>query len=157
MKLEDLNQRERELYECRCPPDNPCRQEDCAAFKAYYDALFAGKPVEEAVAVASATVPPPPAKGSGGNGKPARKPTDCVYFGEWTGKLCDQAVRDWQLRYLPLIPDGGESGGIQPGHFTPGVHGPAVEALQVNDMVTGQQTAGFEHFDVQHGILQGCG
>lgn len=86
MKLEDLTIREQELYRCECPPERPCRNEDCAQFKAYYDALFAGQSKEEAEAAAVAALP------ATVNGKtvPARKWDGCKHMGAWTGRYCDE-------------------------------------------------------------------
>ena len=91
MNIEDLNIRQRELYDCQCPEDRPCSPEMCAPYRAYYDALFAGKSEEESQAAAAAvTVPIPPS--INGHAMPAkpRKPDGCRSLGQWQGKTCDE-------------------------------------------------------------------
>lgn len=43
MKYEDLDIRQKELYDCKCPPERPCTQKDCDDYKQYFDEIFTGK------------------------------------------------------------------------------------------------------------------
>jgi len=92
MTIDDLLPRQRELYECRCPPGREnCSQDHCAPYRAYYDALFAGKSEDEARAAAeAATVPLPRATPSNNSHVAPRKPDGCQHLGAWQGKTCDE-------------------------------------------------------------------